>query len=181
MNRPAFILGLFLTLFGASRCTVVHAQDEAGLERTLLAVVVHEGGVDAVGDVAGIYAVLVRGAARQHISPVAFAHRYSPRLFGGRTDRPWAARLDTSCTRPRGFAGRWEQARAEGVISRRDACLVLVERVRQVIAAPPTCDADDWGSDADMDRARRLGRRFEIVDCGASRNLFSRRLRWGSR
>lgn len=175
MNRAAFVVGLFLTLFGASRCTVVHAQD--GLERTLLDVVVHEGGVDAIGDVEGIYAVIVRGAARQHISPVAFAHRYSPRLFGGRTDRPWAARLDVSCARPRGFAGRWEQARAEGVISRRDACLVLVERIRQVIAAPPTCDADDWGDFADHERARALGRRFVMVDCGDARNLFSRRVR----
>lgn len=174
-----------LALLGAAPCCINrgHAQPPPVDDATLLDLVritAHESGLDSPGDVAGIWAVWVNGGAREHMSPRAFGHAYSHRFFAApRGINAWTAAIDLDCSRPRGFALRWDLARPSEQISRRDACTVLVAAAREAISHPPICDATDWGNAADHARARALGRHFVMVQCGElpTANLWSRRAR----
>lgn len=149
----------------------VHAQDD---ERTAWAVVVvttHEAGLDSLADADGIHAALVHGAERHGMSPHAFARAYSPRLFGGVTSRSWVLGMRLDCRRPRDFRLPWSAPRG-GMPSRRDACTALVAHVRELVAAGPRCDADDWSAPW-----VELGSWLVPVDCGDTANQFARRLR----
>jgi hypothetical protein len=195
MLRPerALFAGLILfALLRTTTCTNAHAQDISHAQpppvdetvlRDFVRIAAHESGLDSPGDLPGIWAVWVNGGRREHMSPLAFGHAYSRRFFGGtdRTINRWTSGLELDCARPPGFTLRWDRARPNEQISRRDACLLLVAAAREVIAAPPVCDATDWGNAADHERARRLGRHFVMVTCGdaPARNLFSRRVRTG--
>ena len=173
-------LGLVLALALASmlsRCTA-SAQEPADdrFALVLVQVTAHEAGVDALEDVVGIHAALVHGAERHGMSPVAFAHAHAPRLFAGSTARAWVLSLRLNCSRPAGFPGRWTSPRAggarSGAVSRRDACLALVARARELVAGSPLCAADDWAAPYVS-----LGAWLEAVDCGETRNRFARRVR----
>lgn len=168
--RPAIAWGLGLGLWLAAMCCGrVHAQADDAL--VLARVVAHEAGIDGAADVPGIYAVLRSGADRRGFTFQAMARAYSPRAHAGSTARPWAMELGADCERPRGYPLPWTPAR-------RAQCVALIDASRAAVAAPPTCDADDWGDARDHARARAAGRRFVLVDCGdGARNLFSRRVR----
>lgn len=179
MTRPVLAAWLVLILGLALRCcgaVPVHAQSDDGLLVARLCV--HEAGFDSPDDCAGIYAVLARGAERHHIALAAFARRYSPRFTAGTSARPWARALADTDAPPHGLSvALWRRPRGEGSLSRRDAFAALLLRCRELVAAPPAIAVDDWGSAQDHERARLSGRRFVIVDVGATRNLFSRRVR----
>lgn len=127
----------------------------------------HEAGLDSLGDADGIYAVLVNGAAARGLGTHAFARTHSPRFFRGTSARPWALALTLDCARPRGFTASWDLPRGER-LSRHDACVALVEHVRAIVAAPPICRAETWGSlEHDYARLRARGVCFVMDDCGS--------------
>lgn len=192
MRRASLIAVLLLALAGTVRAQprpIPIVSDDVA--RDLLRLVAHEAGLDSPADADGIWAVWVRGAEREQMSIPAFARAYSRRAFAG-TDREinqWAMELELDCSRPPSFRLPWAEPRRQprhhrhddaraGVVlpPRRDACLALVEHVRAVVAAPVTCEADDWGSAADYRARRDRGVHDVMVVCApGARNLFSRR------
>lgn len=168
--RPAAAWALGLALFLAMHSCKAHAQDDA-FARVVVQVTAHEAGLDSLADADGIHATLVHGAERHGMTPVAFAHAYSPRLFRGTTARPWVLGLRLDCRRPSGYPLPWTALGAR-TVSRRDACLALAAHARELVAGAPRCDAEDWSA-----QWLPLAPRLERVDCGDTLNLFARRVR----
>ena len=127
--------------------------------------VVHEAGLDGIGDAPAIVAVLRNSGARVSMRPAAFARIYAPRFSRGASSRAWVYRLDAEGSDP--HAGiRWPLYR--------ERWLAILDVVRAALAADGVaCEASDWGSRADMARRAAQGRRFRVVDCGATRNVYS--------
>lgn len=114
----------------------------------------------SIDDARGIWSVLRSIAARHGWSLRTAARSYSPRLWAGRTRRPWVLGLSERC------------ARRGGPMSRA-ACMMLFARVRAVMRGEP-CPVDVWGMRSDFDRAQDAGRHFAFVVCSpGERNLFA--------
>lgn len=132
---------------------------------TIARLVVHEAGLDGIGDAPGIVAVLRNSGARVSMTPAAFARVYAPRFSRGAASRAWVYRLDAEGSDP--HAGiRWPLYR--------ERWLAILDAVRVALAAPESaCPASDWGSRSDMARRAAQGRRFRVVSCGDTRNVYS--------
>lgn len=139
-----------------------HAQDT--LVRDVLRLAFHESPADPLADAAGIHAVLVNGAARRHTTPHHFARWHSRRFFAGRTGQAYLLELDVDCHRPRGFPTHWPLETCRAVV----ALVSALDR--------PVCPAVWWGSELDYRSGphARAHARDVFVDCGQTRNLFSR-------
>lgn len=175
---PRFYLLAALAALGMLRGCIVPAPVDAQSDDALwlARICVHESGWDSLDDCAGIHAVLTRTAERRGVSYLTALRSYSPRFYAGTSARPWARLLADSDAPPAGLGASWRHPRGDGLLSRRDAFAVVLEHCRRIMAEPPTCAADDWGTARDHERARLAGRRFRFVDCGSTRNLFSQRL-----
>lgn len=171
MTRYTLAAWLLLVLGISLRTCGADAQDDA-LVRAVVMLTAHEAGLDALADADGIHATLVHGGERHGMTPTAFARAYAPRMYAGTTPRAWVLALRLDCSRPRGYPLPWYQPRAEGALSRRDACTVLVAHVRELVSGEPVCAADDWAAPYVP-----LGAWLEPVDCGDTRNAFARRVR----
>lgn len=171
MAPAAWAIGLAAWLAAHSCAGHAHAQSDDRFALALTQVTVHEAGFDSLADADGIHSVIVHGARRHGMSPVAFAHAYSPRLFAGQTRRAWVLGLRLSCERPPAFVGRWVRPRVSGG-SRQAACVRLVAHARELVAGEPVCAADDWCA-----RYHPLGTWLVATDCGDTLNLFAERRR----
>lgn len=172
MLRPERTLFAGLLVFALLRVTacanVGRAQDDDRDALALLRICAHEESRFGLADCDGIYSVLRHVADRREVSLVAALRFTSPRFVAGTEPRNrWARELTLECDRPSGYRGVWPEAQ----------CLALAARVTELVHAPPVCEATVWGSIADHARRRAQGCTWEPVDCGVTRNRFSRALR----
>lgn len=173
--------------------TAISAQAQPITPQLALArICASEEGIERLTDgCAAIHTVLVRGAARRHMSYVAYAHAYSSGVFDGDGRRPWLADLQADGRQP----ARWpllitRRVRGHVVVRRhapwslyRDAWLALYAHAGLIIRGEivPLCDAlpDHWGSPTiaiDRERATRFiaAGNWEAVTCGDTNNAFFR-------
>ncbi len=145
----------------------------------LARVCVSEAGWTYSGDCAAIHAVLSFHAARREMSFLQFARRYSERVFDRQRQdsRRWIAWLSPTFERPRGWPARvlaWERG-AELWRERLDHAEGII---RGEVA--PACDRTPhhWGARYGIDRSRAERAieegRWQVVDCGETRNAFYR-------
>lgn len=173
MARPERALFAGLLVFALLRVTacanIGRAQDSSERDAlALLRICAHEESRLGLADCDGIYSVLRHVADRHELSLVAALRITSPRFFAGTEPRNrWVHDLTLECDRPRGYRGVWPE----------EQCRALAAHVRQLVHAPPVCEATVWGSVADHARRRAQGCTWEPVDCGVTRNRFSRALR----
>lgn len=168
------------------------AQPRVTRQLALARICASEEGWDRLTDgCAAIHAVITRGAARSHISYLAFAQAYSPGVFDGSRGRPWLAELDGAGTEPT----RWPRfvtrtVRGHVVVQPhpgwrvyRDRWLALYDHAGLIIEGQiwDRCESppDNWGSPRlrpdrrNAERAIERGR-WEVVRCGETRNAFFR-------
>ena len=158
--------------------------------RDLLRLVAHEAGLDARPpgrrwDLGRLGARRQREQMSIRPSPAPTRVAPSPARTARSTSGRWSSSSTARARRAPSAVGRAAPAaapssprrRAPASCSpRRDACLALVEHVRAVVAAPVTCEADDWGAPPTTARARDRGVHDVMVVCApGARNLFSPR------
>ena len=159
MNRLDVAIAIALTL---ATCEARAQPRDEGLDLARLCV--HEAGWSSPDDCAAIYATAVHGGERTGMTWHRWLGVYARRFARREVRRQWVYRLDRAGTDPRaGVAWRAYLERWLAVLAAADAA----------IAAPPTCEATDWGSLADMRRRAAQGRRFRVVDCGQTRGVYS--------
>lgn len=144
------------------------------------------------GDGLAIHEVLLRGAARHHMSYVAYAASYSGRVVGSReptTPRGrWIRELNEAGDAPPSWPRHTYSHRGDSVrvspgpswSRHREAWLSILAQARQVIADHTLDDVDewtvcegevhDWGGSMDRARADRIG--LIEVECGDTANDF---------
>ncbi len=143
-----------------------------------------ECGIDCTDDeIAALHLVIASTAEREGVRYATAWRLLSPRLAAGTVSRAWVAHIDHRCEEPEGWPTHVYER--DGDVMRRvrhapwsayrGRCEDLVRRVRLVIygAIAHRCAATprSWGSE--MDAARSVpGRRFVVVDCGETANVF---------
>lgn len=167
-REPVVLLGAVLVAVAIRACgspLYAHADPPRDEALDLARLTYHEAGPDSPDDCAAIFAV----ARNRGVSVRAMGRH----LFAGTTRRaPWILELDESGDRPAHLErAAWTHARGERP-SLRDAWLATLAHAREVVLAPPVCEARGWGSAHDMERARLRGRVLTPVDCGHTRNVF---------
>lgn len=172
MARPERALFAGLLVFALLRVTtcanVGRAQSDDREALALLRICAHEESRLGLADCDGIYSVLRHVADRHELSLVAALRLTSPRFFAGIEPRNrWVHDLTLECDRPAGYRGVWPEAQ----------CRALAAHVRELVQGPAVCAATVWGSERDHARRRAQGCTWEPVDCGETRNRFSRAMR----
>ena len=149
-----------------------------------------EEGIDRITDgCAAIHQVLLRGARRNHMSYLAFAHAYSPGVFDGSRGRPWIAdltsaglepaRWPTVITRRRGGqvvvrrAPSWSVYREHWLDLYAHAGMILRGEIVNFCELPP----DAWGCPLDpgrqcLDHVGAAARGWIVISCGETENEF---------
>lgn len=169
---PILILAGALGLAG--ECGEASAHEYGPDVVAVARLAVNEASFSPSDDATAIALVVSRNARRAGLSPAAYVERYHRRI--GST-RAWVAELDASFERPASWpesAVPWDEVGREKwarVLANVDAALAGRARIR--------CEASTWGSPVvDAERlARMTAAGWELVPCGATRNVFVRRSR----
>lgn len=177
LNGAAVIVLACLALIAAP------AAAQTDVDR-LMRTAASECGIDCADDeIAALHLVIASTAEREGVRYRTAWRLLSPRLAAGTVSRAWVAHIDHRCEEPSGWPTHVYER--DGDVMRlvphapwsayRGRCEDLVRRVRLVLdgATAHRCAATprSWGSE--MDAARSVpGRRFVVVDCGETANVF---------